>query len=483
MFDGTQTHNSHRALLCCGALQFHSLEDALRAGLHFHRSGDPASAAGIYDCILADFPGCPEACYYRALVHASYAEHDQAIALYQKVMASGPFPLSLYYDMGISLFGLGALEQAAENFQQNLRHDAGHFESWYNLGLIQQKTGRLNEAFASYQRALELSPEDFDVLFNLALVMKRLGRAGDAVRYFSEALAIVPEDYEAHYNLGLAYKEMMDGENAIRSFCRSLEINPDYAVAVNNLGIVYMEVGALDKALPCFARCIELGHRVSAAQHMLAALSGETTKSPPPDYVRSLFDQFSTTFEESLVNNLGYKTPAMLRAIFDRHGMTKGAPGKTLDLGCGTGLCGEIFRDVSDFLAGIDLSPRMVELAADKGCYDELSVGDLIEYLQNANHEFDLVVAADVLVYLGELAPLFQETGQRLKARGYFLFSTESAEEDVKLRESGRYAHSTAYIQECLGQYSFRMVHHAQENIRKERGEWIRGCLYLVQKL
>jgi predicted TPR repeat methyltransferase len=483
MFEGEGSHDFYRDRICCGSHVYDTLEDALGCGLDYHRRGDLPAAAEVYDCILAAFPGCAEAGFYRALIHTSLAEHELAIGLYRQVMAAGPFPPALFYQMGMSWAGLGSLEQAADCFRDALREDPDHFEAWYNLGVVRQKAGEMEEAAAAYQRGLALCPDDFDLLFNLALVMRRLDRLKDAEELINRALSIEPDDCEAHYNLGLVYRDMGELAEAISSFGRSLEINPDFAVAINNLGILLVEIGAREQALKCFKRCIELDHRVPSARHMVAALTGETTPGPPREYVRSLFDHFSPAVEASLVKNLDYRTPSMLRSIFDRHADPRRPVENTLDLGCGTGLCGEVFRDLTRFLSGVDLSARMVEAAETKGCYDELQVDDLLDYLKSSPRRFDLLVAADVLVYLGELQPLFQEAAPRLIEGGYFLFSTElSEEEGVKLRQTGRYAHSTAYIKTCLERNGFSLVHCAPADIRRERGEWLKGCLHLVRK-
>ena len=86
-----------------------------------------------------------------------------------------------------------------------------------------------------------------------------------------------------------------------------------------------------------------------------------------------------------------------------------------LDLGCGTGLAGVAFRDCVERLEGIDLSPGMVAEARAKGIYDALHVGEVVAHLKAAtDRQFDLILAADVLVYVGDLAPLFLEVARVL---------------------------------------------------------------------
>ncbi|MFX8227089.1 methyltransferase domain-containing protein, partial [Acinetobacter baumannii] len=88
--------------------------------------------------------------------------------------------------------------------------------------------------------------------------------------------------------------------------------------------------------------------------------------------------------------------PDLLRAAVDR--VMPGATGlRILDLGCGTGLAGVTFMALAAHLAGVDLSPRMVEKARQRGLYDELGVGDVVEAMRRTPGGWDLLVAADVL--------------------------------------------------------------------------------------
>jgi predicted TPR repeat methyltransferase len=117
-----------------------------------------------------------------------------------------------------------------------------------------------------------------------------------------------------------------------------------------------------------------------------------------------------------------------------------------LDLGCGTGLAGAVFKSRAVRLAGIDLSPAMIEKARLRNIYDGLGVGDIETALTG---RYDLVLAADTLVYLGDLASLFRGVAASLSADGYFLFTTEAKTGDgFELGPKRRWRHSEAYIRE-----------------------------------
>ncbi len=171
-------------------------------------------------------------------------------------------------------------------------------------------------------------------------------------------------------------------------------------------------------------------------------------------YVRHLFDQFSADYDARMIGQLGYQAPQILRALFDLV-----MPGRdrlaVLDLGCGTGLTGVVFRDVAARLDGIDLSPAMVEKARARNLYARLLVGD-IESALDGTQRYDLLLAADTLVYLGDLEPVFERARRNLRNNGFFLFTVESKHgEGFELGPKRRWRHSEAYLRELAARTGF----------------------------
>ncbi|MFO1248404.1 MAG: methyltransferase domain-containing protein [Alphaproteobacteria bacterium] len=175
-----------------------------------------------------------------------------------------------------------------------------------------------------------------------------------------------------------------------------------------------------------------------------AAQAIKTAQRSDPGYVRHLFDQFSADYDSRMIGQLSYAAPQIL---FDLAAMVM--PGRkslsVLDLGCGTGLAGATFRPLASRLDGVDLSPAMIEKARARGIYDNLIVGDLETALGTQEYQYDLILAADTLVYLGDLRPVFDAAP--LAPDGYFLFTVEKAEgEGFELGPKRRWRHSEAYL-------------------------------------
>ncbi len=156
-----------------------------------------------------------------------------------------------------------------------------------------------------------------------------------------------------------------------------------------------------------------------------------------------------------------------------------------IDLGCGTGLCGPLFRDLAATLTGVDLSSKMIDKARDRLVYDNLIVGDVMPALQSGDARYDLAIATDVFIYIGNLAPVFEACAMALNTNGLFAFSIEGAEEGTSytLRTSGRYAHSVGYIQSLAQVSGFKETAVEQVVVRKEQGVSLSGYIFVLTRL
>lgn len=290
------------------------------------------------------------------------------------------------------------------------------------------------------------------------------------------------DDANGYNSLGIWLGKQGKLADAAAAHRRAIRIDPEHAAAYQNLGFVLAAQGERAGALRSFQQASRLAPDNLTARHMIAALSGTKPSSPPSQFITQLFDRYATTFERHLEKCLGYNAPAKLRKLLD------GCIGptmhfqKTIDLGCGTGLSGIHFREISAHLVGVDLSAKMVMKAREKGIYDFLHVDDLNSYLNHTKDQYNLFIAADVLVYLGELTGVFSEIKRCAAPDAFFLCSTEScAGNDFILRETGRYAHSRSYLQSMAIEHGFSVFYVSETGIRKENRKWIKGDLFVLQ--
>jgi predicted TPR repeat methyltransferase len=155
---------------------------------------------------------------------------------------------------------------------------------------------------------------------------------------------------------------------------------------------------------------------------------------------------------------------------------------RALDLGCGTGLCGAWMKACAEHLTGVDLSQGMLEKARGLGLYDDLLQGDVAEHVASLATAPDLVVAADVFIYVGELREVFEGLARAMPPGGVFAFSLERAGDagpGVVLQPSLRYAHSARYLRELAAATGWRIERLAEAPIREDQRESIPG-LYAV---
>jgi predicted TPR repeat methyltransferase len=456
-------------------------DDIFHRALDLHQQGEAESAASLY---LQTIDLCPEhvdACFYLALLHRAMGAPAEAAFWFDRAHTLLPGEAAIAYELGITRYSLGQQKMAIEHFHKVLALDDAHWQAAYNLGTAHLAQGNISEAITAYHRAAQLNPQDADIHFNLGLACKRAGRLEEAKQSYLCAMEIAPDDAEVHYNLALVHKALGCKDEAITALEIAVALRPGYGAAHGNLGVLYLDQDRVEEAIACYQRLIELDHNTASAHHILAALTGETTAVAPSAYIAELFDSFAGHFEERLLVDLEYRTPWELKNLLlaDPAGPSHFA--RLLDLGCGTGLVGQIFQEISDCRVGVDLSPKMVEAAAAKEVYDELAVGEIVTFLEQNQEPFDLIVAADVFIYVGELDRIFATLAKGLAKNGRILFSTERMTgQGYRLRPSGRYAHTFSYIEAAAARHGFRILGSQSANIRKEKGKWIAGDLYLL---
>ncbi|MFT4976210.1 MAG: putative TPR repeat methyltransferase, partial [Myxococcota bacterium] len=263
------------------------------------------------------------------------------------------------------------------------------------------------------------------------------------------------------------------------AYQRAVTISPKTPEIHHNIGNVLKESGQDEQAIAAFRKALALGSSHPATQHALAALTGAAAETAPRAVVRDLFDDYAERFDSHLTGELSYQTPRHLRAL---HG---DAPiSRLLDLGCGTGLSAEAFSDIASHLTGVDLSPKMLARARAKGLYAELAESDLLDFLRQAAPPYDLVIAADVFVYIGDLSTVIAAIAARLAAGGAVLFSVErhDGEGDFVLQPSERFAHTDAYIDRCAADAGLTVAARQQKQLRRDGERWIEGTLYKLQR-
>ena len=216
------------------------------------------------------------------------------------------------------------------------------------------------------------------------------------------------------------------------------------------------------------------------AQLALAKLGqGAVPERAAAAHISALYDQYAGSFDRDLLTNLDYRGPEVIIDGLTRAGIA--GPLDILDAGCGTGLAGLAVKTLACRLDGIDLSEKMAEQARARGVYDSVMVGDLLTGLAAKHAAYDLVIAADVLIYLGDLAPVAQAVRAALRAGGHFAFTVERGEgEGYELRSTGRFAHADPYLRRIAASHGFAITLLEPTVTRREAGVPVPGLLCLL---
>jgi predicted TPR repeat methyltransferase len=352
----------------------------------------------------------------------------------------------------------GTFEQARDFFARGV----GHYEA-----------GEFVQAEREFTASLALLPGRVSTLTNLGAVRLKLGQTEDAAGLLEEALAQEPDNVEALRHQAAAQAQLGRHEQALATIDRALHLQPTPA-GWTLRGSILRTLGRGAEAADAYRAAAAHGGDSELNRFFLASLAGGTAPPHAPrEYVESLFDGYAADFEPHLVQVLKYRGPEILVEGLGPAPRFEAA----LDLGCGTGLCGPLLRPLARQLHGVDLSGKMVERARAIGCYDEVVHADVVDFLQATALQYDLVIAADVFVYIGALEQVFTHLARVLRPGGRCCFSIELAPpgHDVLLQASMRYAHGAGYILKLAQHSGFEISATAERPIREDGGVPIPG--------
>ena len=286
---------------------------------------------------------------------------------------------------------------------------------------------------------------------------------------------------DRRYDFARAYAADGDLAAAADLYAQAVELVPGFASAWFALGEAREALGDREGARAAFARALEADRddRHGAALHLARLGGADPAAAALQTYVRTLFDQYAPRFDRAL-EDLSYSAPATLREAVMKHGTRFGS---MLDLGCGTGLAGAAFRPHVDWLAGVDLSPKMVEQAQAKGLYDRLAVADIGSYLAAQREAvFHLVIAADVFAYVADIADVCAAVKRVLSTGGLFAFTVETHDGDGAIVGTKmRYAQGEAFIRDALGDAGLTLVELAHASSRTENRMPVPGLLVVAR--
>ena len=443
---------------------------------------------------------------------------DRAADAFAAGLAMNPLDGLLWRDLAFVFQALGQSVASLACIRRSLDVAPEEARSWLMLGNLLSGQGHQGEAEAAFRQSIERDALLPETHFGMALLCFAQRRFDEAVAHLRVTVALDPAQTVAAVCLGQALYATGDFAASAAAFEAAAALAPLNANARLKLArartFATMLAGRVDEALAAYpaiagpdaeerstilyaafslfsagghhAAAIEIG-RLRLAEnpgdpiqrYLLDALCGTPHASAPVDYLERYFDQFAPEFDEKLVDILCYRVPQQLQGLVATH---RSHFDDMLDLGCGTGLAVQHLARFGGPVTGVDLSGRMLAEAAKRGLYHALVKAEALAYLHEHPARHDLVFAADVLTYSGDLEPLFAAVARTLKAGGIFAANFETVEDrDVVLLSSGRFAHEPSSVLR-LADRDFTVLADVGEVMRREGNQPVHGRLLVLQR-
>jgi predicted TPR repeat methyltransferase len=333
--------------------------------------------------------------------------------------------------------------------------------------------------------ALSLCGEHLDLLEIASAVADRAEAFEKQEGFLQRAVALAPLRVDILNALAVCAQRLDHLDIAEQSFQRARDLAPGNVVSISGLAAIRSMRGDIDAALRDLALANRLAPDDPVIAFNLAAATGEVPKTMPAAMVTALFDDYASRFDAELVGDLRYGVPRRFsEIIIERH------PNRVfdvLDLGSGTGLVGLYLSPFQGALVGVELSGKMIAEAAKHGLYHRIHQVNVLDALEHTPaDQYDVITAADVFIYVGDLTNVIPNAFKILHPGGVLLFSCERAvdgEPDLILRPTNRFAHSESSVKRLCAAAGFGMINIEAATLRNEGGEPLDGFICRAERV
>jgi predicted TPR repeat methyltransferase len=490
--------------------------EMLDLGLVLHRQGHLVEAIVRYRQALDFRSDYAEAYYALGIAFQTQGSYQEAETNFRAAAQIKPADVEIHFALGSVLQQAGEVEAAKLIYGHALAIDPEHAKTYRNLGLLEKEQGQLPEATAHLRNALLIAPSFLEACLDLAEVERDQDNFSEALQLLKRAILIKPDCAEAYFELARIHHEQNQLAEAISnyrtvlvfrpdlpevhanlanalqslgrsaeaeiSFRKTLALKPDFAEIHCGLGHALRDQNKFSEASKSYQNALALRPNYPEAKHFLAVVTGENPEFTNPDYIVALFDTYADQFDKHLVEDLAYDIPCeLIAALQEIRSDFKDLV--VLDLGCGTGLCGPLLKPLAKTLIGVDLSAKMLVRAEERQVYDQCIQAEIVAFLKTQPASSDLIVAADIFPYIGNLEPFFVASFAALHPEGLLMFSIEEGVEDYALKApSGRFFHSPIYIRTQSALAGFTEVLARETVVRTENGEPSAGWLFILRR-
>ena len=419
---------------------------------------------------------------------------EEAEDAYRRGIALQPRYAKAHNNLGIVLKERGDLENAAASYRRALEFNPGYVEAHNNLGVALTAADRLSEAAASFGQAIALRPTYAQAHNNLGVVLKEQDKLADAESSYGKAAILDPNLVDAHVNLGHALFDRDKRDGAAAAAAAARKLNPPPGAVQFPLGDLMLKLGdtkAAEEHLRSyltFDRADSMGARLLLASFGAEALPAQASDA----FVRDLYAKRAAFWDRTAAAEHPYRG-ARLVADAARRVLGEKSDADILDAGCGTGLVGALLRPHVRRIDGVDLSPPMIEAAAQKGVYETLAEGDLAAFMQLHPGAYDAVLSAATLIHFGDLRPVFDAAHAALRPGGAFVFTAFPHDGETPssgfavapitgLAYGGCYAHGPTYIARTAEAADFSVASIDRDTHEHHKGQPVTGLVVSLRR-
>lgn len=464
-------HNSQNAEVC------HHLGNIYKA------MGDLHQAETFYRQAIQLKPDFPECFNNLGNLYFKQGNFEKAIEAYNQALTLHPSFYDAHINVAIAYFRLGKMELAQIHFEQILAFLPEDIQTHYYLAYIFSTKNQWKKAILHYKKILEKIPTHLETFHNIAHAYLALRELNSAQLFFEKLIELKPDSPDAHYHLALIASSRNFAELAKHHYQKAIEYSPNFFAAFYNLAICHLHLNQREEALKQFEDALQIWPNNPSIQYLIHAIKGvQTATEAPAAYIQSLFDSYANSYEVHLSEGLEYSVPEKFFNYLQKFQFFK-ENRRILDLGCGTGLMGKYVYRYASTLVGVDISGNMLTQANHKKIYNALFQEDNLKFLIHHEQSYDLIIAADVFIYAGDLEKLFFACAKRLNRQGIFAFSLEKNEstENFTLSPSGRFQHSPHYVKTLAEKAGFTILLCEDTVTRKQFNENVDGVLFILQ--
>ena len=455
-----------------------------RLGLTFWAAGETNAAVEALDEAVTLSPQDAAAWLDLGFARRAAGLTHEALEAFERAAELTPQVARVWLALGLAAKEISAVARAESALEKAVALDPGADDAAYGLGLIAFEARRYAEAAQRWRPLAARGYQAAGLALGLGQCQFFLGEFGAAAQSLAEHLASAP-DADGTIALRLELVSFLDGairggpEGAATAYAAAGGVAPLKSLARSAVPLL-SAYGYAGTALALADAYLADEADDPVLSHHLAALRAEPTARAPARYVAAYFDRFAETFDEQMFEVLHYCGPRKLSDLVAATGLQGG---RTLDLGCGTGAAGPLLRPRAKTLTGVDLSPNMLAKAAARGLYDELAEADMVDYLAQRPGAFDLIFAADSLIYFGDLEPAIAASARALAPGGGLALTLEmTAKAPYEFTPSGRFAHAPRALIALAAAHGLGLRASRRAFLRLEAHRRVYGALIVLER-